>query len=117
MKKLSMKKTLIILAFIGLFSISCEKIDKDCPDCIQDKIKEFAKSTTCQKEVSVALYVFQDQNVYVFSEGTCGADLGAAIYAENCDKLGYLGGIAGNLMINGVKFHENAVYQKQVWHD
>jgi hypothetical protein len=112
-----MKKALITLAFIAMVSFSCEKIDKDCPDCIRDKIKEFAKSPICQNEASVDLYVFQNQNVYVFSEGTCGVDLGAAVYGENCDNLGYLGGIAGNLMINGVKFHENAVFQKQVWHD
>jgi len=112
-----MKTALITLAFIAMFSISCEKIDKACPDCIRDKIKEFAKSPICQNEASVALYVFQDQNVYVFSEGSCGADLGASVYSENCEKLGYLGGITGNLMINGVKFHENAVFQKEIWHD
>jgi hypothetical protein len=112
-----MNKAFITLAFIAMFSIGCEKIDKDCPDCIRDKIKEFAKSPICKNEAAVALYIFQNQNVYVFSEGSCGADLGASVYGENCEKLGYLGGIAGNMIINGVKFHENAEYQKEVWHD
>jgi len=112
-----MKKTFVILASLALFSISCEKIDKDCPDCIRDKIKDFAKNPICKNEAHVALYIFQNQNVYVFSEGTCGADLGATVYNENCDRLGYLGGFTGNLLINGVNFHENAVFQKHLWQD
>ena len=37
----------------------------------------------------VAEYLFQDQYVYVFSDGTCGADMGAAVYSQNCEYLGY----------------------------
>jgi hypothetical protein len=112
-----MKIRMITLGLFALLLVNCEKIDKDLPDCIRAKIKEFAKTPICKNESSVALYVFQSKNVYVFSEGTCGADLGAAVYDENCENLGFLGGFTGNLMINGVKFHENADFQKEVWHD
>jgi hypothetical protein len=112
-----MKKLIVFFFFLTLLTGSCEKIE-DCPDCIRVKIKEFAKNRICKDgSAGVAEYLFQDQYVYVFSDGTCGADLGAAVYSQNCDYLGYLGGIAGNLFINGVRFHEFAVFQKKIWHD
>jgi hypothetical protein len=112
-----MKKIIVfVLAFV-LLSISCEKIE-DCPDCIKNKVKEFAKNRICNDGTAgVAEYIFQDQYVYVFSDGTCGADMGAAVYSEKCEYLGFLGGIAGNLNINGVVFHDVAIFQKEIWHD
>jgi hypothetical protein len=112
-----MNKLILFIFFLTLQLGSCEKIE-DCPDCIQDKVKEFAKNRICKDgSAGVAEYLFQDQYVYVFSDGTCGADMGAAVYSQNCEYLGYLGGIAGNLNINGVRFHEIAVFQKKIWHD
>jgi hypothetical protein len=112
-----MKKILVFVFAVVLLSISCEKI-KDCPDCIKNKVKEFAKNRACTDgTASVGVYIFQDQNVYVFSDGTCGADMGATVYTEKCVYLGFLGGFAGNLKINGVVFHDNAIFQKEIWHD
>ncbi|MFN8240265.1 MAG: hypothetical protein U0X39_05870 [Bacteroidales bacterium] len=112
-----MKYKLLSL-MIAVVSISgCEKIDKDCPDCIQKQIREFSKSPICDEGATVAQYFFQNMNVYVFSEGNCGADMGAKVVSENCDQIGYLGGIAGNMKINGVNFYENAVFRKTVWED
>jgi hypothetical protein len=107
MKKLAFLFSLILLAG------GCEKIS-ECPDSIRDKVKEFAKIEGCDDR-SVAEFLFQGEYVYVFSDGSCGADMGAAIYDENCDYLGSLGGFAGNLDINGVEFHELATFQRYVW--
>lgn len=112
-----MKKLVLLFFTLTLLTGSCDKI-KDCPDCIQNKVKEFSKNRICHDgSAGVAEYLFQDQYVYVFSDGTCGADLGAAVYSQNCEYLGYLGGIAGNLNISGVRFHEVAIFQKNIWHD
>jgi hypothetical protein len=112
-----MKNIIIFVCTVVLLSISCEKIE-DCPDCIKSKVKEFTKSRACSNgTAAVAEYIFQNQNVYVFSDGTCGADMGAAVYTEKCEYLGFLGGIAGNLKINGIVFHDIAIFQKEIWHD
>ena len=112
-----MKKIHLFVFALVLFSISCEKIE-DCPDCVKNKVKEFAKKNICTDgTASVGEYIFQDQYVYVFSDGTCGADMGAAVYTNECVYLGFLGGLAGNLTINGVVFYDSAIFQKEIWHD
>jgi len=112
-----MKKILVFVFAVVLLSISCEKIE-DCPDCVKNRVKEFAKNHICTDgTASVGEYIFQDQYVYVFSDGTCGADMGAAVYTDKCVYLGFLGGFAGNLKINGVVFHDIAIFQKEIWHD
>jgi hypothetical protein len=112
-----MKKLVLLFFTLTLLTGSCDKIE-DCPECIRNKVKEFAKNRICNDgSAGVAEYLFQNQYVYVFSDGTCGADLGAAVYSQNCEYLGYLGGITGNLNINGVRFHEVAIFQKKIWQD
>jgi hypothetical protein len=112
-----MKKYISILILSTLFFPGCEKIDKDASDCIRDKVREFAKHKICESGSSVSQYLFKDGNVYVFAEGNCGADLGADVYSESCEKIGYLGGFAGNMTIQGVIFYEEAVFIKTIWED
>ena len=52
--------------------------------------------------------------VYVFDLGTCGADMTSEVLDENCNTLGFLGGIAGNTKINGDDFG-NAKYKSTIW--
>jgi hypothetical protein len=111
----SMKKLTVFLSCLALLTGGCEKI-YDCPDCIHDRVKEFAKHRVCN-DASVAEFLFQGEYVNVSSDGTCGADMGAAVYNENCEYMGFLGGIAGNLDINGVKFHDFAVFQRIIWQE
>lgn len=112
-----MKKFIFILILSTLIFKSCEKIDKDSPDCIKDKVREFAKHKICESGSSVSQYLFKDGNVYLFGEGNCGADLGSSVYDESCEYLGFLGGIAGNMVIQGVRFDQEAVFVKKIWED
>lgn len=84
--------------------------------CILDKIGQFAQSSNiCDSTATVKRYSFQDQNVYLFDQGTCGNDLTIPVLNEDCDTLGYLGGIMGNNTINGQDFYANASYVSTVW--
>jgi hypothetical protein len=111
-------KTIRLLIFvIPLFLTACEKIDSDTPDCIKNLIKHHDGLGLCQTGAFLNLYTFQGQNVYVFDPGQCGADMAATVYSANCEKLGILGGIAGNTKINGVEFGQVAVKIKTLWKD
>ena len=112
-----MKKLLLPLFVLAFLAGGCEKI-ADCPDCIYEKVIDFSKDHICNDGSSgVAEYLFQGQFVYVFSDGTCGADMGATVYSSECEKIGFLGGFTGNLIINDVVFYENAVFKRNIWHD
>ena len=50
----------------------------------------------------------------MFDPGTCGADMTSEVIDEDCNSLGYLGGIAGNVQISGTNFSE-AVFIKVIW--
>ncbi|MCU0472772.1 MAG: hypothetical protein MUC93_05315 [Bacteroidales bacterium] len=112
-----MKKFILILVFSTLIFKSCEKTGKDSPDCIRDKIREFAKNKNCERGSSVSQFLFKDGYVYLFEQGNCGADLGSSVYDEACEYLGFLGGIAGNMIIQGVRFDQEAVFVKKIWED
>jgi len=60
-------------------------------------------------------YKFQDQFVYVFNPGNCGADMMSNVYDEDCFLICSLGGIAGNIMCNGENFTENATDETLIW--
>lgn len=113
-----MKITKLII-FISLFLlITCEKIDHDTPDCIKDLIKNhIGVLTLCETGASVRQYLFQGQDVFVFGPGNCGADMAASVYNDECVVLGGLGGISGNLIINGQRFDQGAIYIKTIWTD
>lgn len=103
---------------IVIIFLSCSKVDlmRDVPDCIEVKIREFAKSgNICSSGAEVTEYRFQDQTVYTFSQGNCGYDLQTGIYDSDCNELGGLGGIAGNPEINGENFDSNAVFVGKIW--
>lgn len=86
------------------------------PDCVTDEIKEFRKSSPCESGRDVSSYNFQEQIVFVFSPGNCGADLSAAVYDSQCNVLGYLGGFIGNTIINEEDFSK-AEFIETIWSD
>ena len=63
---------------------------------------------------NVKQYEFQAKRVYVFDPGSCGADMTSEVFDENCNSIGFLGGITGNTKINGEDFN-SAKYKSTIW--
>lgn len=110
-----MKK--IITSFLIAVSVfsSCQKLEiaDGTPQCIKNDIKSFEKSASCS-DAHVDEFEFQSETVYVFSSGTCGADMSARVFDSKCNFKGQLGGIAGNTKIDGQDF-STAKFIKTVW--
>jgi len=102
----------ILILMTILFS-SCKK-EKRIPSCINNKVNEFKNIISCNTGSNVKQYEFQSKLVYVFDPGTCGADMSSEVLDENCNVLGYLGGITGNTTIDGLDF-SNANYKSTIW--
>lgn len=104
-----------LLFFMIIVLASCNKSDikKGTPDCIVHKINDFDKESGCDDR-KVDRYKFQGQDVYVFEPGTCGADMTSEVVDDQCNTLGYLGGITGNTEING-EFFSSASFQENIW--
>lgn len=112
-----MKYQLIALVLlIGLSFASCKSDDDSLPTCIDVKIEEFSAGIICGGEdANVKSYTFQEQLVYVFSAVNACVDGTADVVTEECDELGYLGGLIGNTEINGVNFYDEAIFIEVVW--
>ena len=110
-----MKRLLIVLLLAHSVISSCSKLDieKGTPKCVENKIKDFNKSSTCGN-ANVKEYTFQGNTVYTFDPGTCGADMSTEVINSGCNSLGFLGGIAGNTKINREEF-SNATFIKTIW--
>ncbi|MCF6352442.1 MAG: hypothetical protein L3J06_05485 [Cyclobacteriaceae bacterium] len=111
-----MAKQLFLLLILSSVLISCDRkdeVDTTIPRCISNLIDEFKKTASCN-DAKVDQYIFQNQSVFVFELGSCGADLQAKVIDRNCNNLGSLGGVAGNTRINGDDF-ANAVFVRTVW--
>ena len=115
-----MKPLFSIIFLIILHFISCDKVEikTSAPLCIDEKINSWKKSDLpCESGKSVFRYKFNDRFVYVFDPGDCGADMMADVYDEECNRICGLGGIAGNLMCEGVNFWEVATDETKIWED
>jgi hypothetical protein len=115
-----MKKHLSILASLGmaLFVLAgCRKLDEPTPlpKCIEEKLAEF-KSQGNMPTANVAIYTYQGTYVYVFDAGTEVVDGASEIVDGSCKTLGYLGGFAGNCMINGGNFCKDSKFVEEIWH-
>ena len=102
---------MLIFTSLLLMAFQCNKYTHSA--CINSKVTQF-KSQACPTGASVKEYLFQNQTVYSFDPGICGGDLATYILSEDCDTLGFLGGITGNTTINGVPF-SNAEFLGTVW--
>ncbi len=111
-----MKKYLLAILLVIAVILSCNKleIEKGTPKCVTMKIKDFNREQTCDDGVEVKEFIFQDETVYVFDPGNCGADMTSEVIDSDCNSLGFLGGIVGNAEINGENF-SNAIFQKIIW--
>lgn len=84
------------------------------PSCIGALINQFNSDVNCFAGVNVKKYYFQNQIVYAFNPGNCGACESIEVIDSNCNHLGYLGGLTGNGFINGDDF-TTAMYVSLVW--
>jgi hypothetical protein len=97
---------------------NCKKSKIETPDCINNLIANHTGALfLCETGAQVDEYLFQGEIVYVFEPGNCGADMQAPVYDSNCQMIGALGGFAGNILINNVRFDQNAVFQKTIWNN
>jgi len=111
-----MKTTLLLTLLSFLFmATGCEKnkLETIPSECLASSIRAFKRESLCS-DASVKEYRFQQQLVYVFDLGTCGADLSAKVTDIACNSIGMLGGISGNTMINGESF-ANATFIRTIW--
>lgn len=92
-------------------AFQCDKYTHSA--CLNSKISDFKKDA-CSTGASVKEFVFQNQSVFCFDPGVCGGDLATYVLTESCDTLGFLGGIAGNTVINGEPF-SIAEFRGMVW--
>jgi hypothetical protein len=106
------KKNYLIAATILIFT-SCKK-ESRTPACIDNKVNEFKNTVSCNTGTNVKQYEFQSKMVYVFDPGTCGADMASEVFDDNCNSLGFLGGIMGNTKINGEDFSK-AKLTSTIW--
>ena len=109
---MSILKSILLVITLFLFQ-GCYDIEEGTPDCIIEKIKQYNRGGGCDDR-SVGKYEFQGKVAYVMSPGTCGADMGANVFDEQCTLMGMLGGLTGNTTINGQDFSE-AVFIQTVW--
>ena len=111
-----MKKFFVLIIILPMMFSYCRKSKTDAPDCINNLITNHTSLLfLCETGAHVDEYLFQEKIVYVFDPGNCGADMQANVYDSNCNMIGALGGIIGNILINNVRFDQNAVFQKTIW--
>lgn len=112
-----MNKLLLTPLFALLALTGCDNLDvpPGVPECVVERIKKFKKSALCDNGNSVAEYKFQDKTVYVLSDGNCYADRGSRVIDSECNDLGFLFGVAGKRIINGVEFFPNATLIRTIW--
>jgi hypothetical protein len=112
-----MQKLTILLIMVALLGggWACRKpkVAEGTPRCITRKVAAFEKQKLCDK-ATVDEYVFQDKTVYLFNEGVCYDDGASEVVNSDCTSLGLLGGISGNMKINGEDFSK-AVFVRTVW--
>lgn len=106
-------RTLAILFVVALSACKHLDVPEKAPSCIERKVTEFLPET-CETGASVKEYLFQNQHVFVFDHGNCGADMTSEVTDANCTTLGFLGGITGNTQINGEEF-SSATLIRTVW--
>ncbi len=102
-----------MLLVTGFASCSKKVTETGIPSCLDGKISIF-RNLACTSGANVREYRFQNQVMFVFDPGLCGADQTSEVLDDQCKTLGHLGGITGNNKINGEDFSK-AVYQKTVW--
>ncbi|SNR82833.1 DUF6970 domain-containing protein [Hymenobacter mucosus] len=107
----------LLLATSLLFTFTaCDKTDvaKGTPSCIRQRINKVEEESPCKEGASVREYFFQGKTVYLFIPGSCIADASSEVLDEDCNTVGYLGGLWGNTQVNGLDF-STAEFKRTIW--
>ena len=107
-----MRFSFIILFAVSIISFSsCTKAE--LPQCLEELLTLI--DLTCA-DSKIDAYKFQGKTVYVldFQPSTCFFDGQSEVVDEDCNSLGFLGGLIGNTTINDEEFSE-AKFLDQVW--
>ncbi len=105
-----MKQFLLLVLISILTFSSCQKKDIDCLTVL---INDFEKHASCS-ESKVDEFDFNGKKVYLFNNSFCCCDYASDVYDSECKLLGFIGGIAGNSIIEGEDF-TSAKYVKTIW--
>ncbi len=106
-----MKKLILLSIFLVLAATACQP---GPTACMAEKIEAFKQSGPCTDGRAINTYKFNGEVVYVFDPGYCLADGGSEVVNQDCQTLGYLGGIMGNRTIQGKNFDE-AKHLALIW--
>jgi hypothetical protein len=89
-----MKRIVLAIGIIGLFSFGTCKKEKLLPECIQQKIEAIKAQPKWNPPAQVDEYVYQGKRVYLFSADCC--DQYTQAFDENCNYIcAPSGGITG----------------------
>lgn len=110
-----MRNVYYICLLFSFMLTACDKYDipKNTPECIIEKVRSLDKKSVCEHP-KINEYLFQNETVYVSDFGSCGPDMQAIVYNEDCESIGALGGITGNTIVNGENF-SNAEFKRLIW--
>lgn len=80
-----------------------------CEDkCLEERLTEFRMNQSGCTGAMVAIYTFQEEEVFVYQQGSCIADGSIIITDKNCNQICILGGIAGFQECEGQLFFQVA---------
>jgi len=99
------------MLFIAIAGCEDKGPIKNIPKCVASKVEGFLPACPAS---AIDEYYFQDEFVYVFDDQMCCCDYQGVVVNSQCDTLGYLGGFAGQTVINNEDFSK-AVFQRTIW--
>ena len=112
-----MLKTCILIGIISLF-FGCEKkdIQKEIPECIQEKIDEIANEEVWNPPAKIYEYQYNGETVYYIPPRCC--DIQSILYDENCNVICHPdGGISGDGDGQCTDFFSLRKNERLIWED
>lgn len=110
-----MKLHKLLCPALLLILMACTPESEPEPLCFETKKEIFMEQNQNCENSSIKKYSFQNQSVYVFSQGICVSDNAAQVLTFDCEDICTLGGIAGFTECNGEEFFKNATVLETIW--
>lgn len=112
-----MLKIFLLFGF-SILIISCgkERLPKDTPQCIEDKINAIADGEVWNPPAIIYSYTYNEKTVYYFPPRCC--DIPSTLYDDNCNIIcSPDGGITGNGDGQCSDFFTTRTDEKLIWKD